>query len=90
MVRTLADYLTLEPRTGDTSRRDTALASGARLVSTDYYRPDPRFAKPYVVEPVHCSIATDRSGNSARLNTVTPPKPAPSRRTATSTTETVY
>jgi hypothetical protein len=51
MVRTLSDYLTVEPRTGDTSRRDTALASGAQLVSTDYYRPDPRFAAAYVVDP---------------------------------------
>ena len=42
IVRTLADAGTVEARTGDKSREDAALASGAQIVSTDYYRPDPR------------------------------------------------
>ena len=42
LVRTRADTDTEQARTGDTSRRDEALASGAHFVSTDYYRPDPR------------------------------------------------
>ena len=39
VVRTRADADLLEARSGDTSRRDTALASGAQWVSTDF--PDP-------------------------------------------------
>jgi hypothetical protein len=36
LVRTRADADTHEARTGDTHRRDAALASGAQIVSTDY------------------------------------------------------
>jgi hypothetical protein len=36
LVRTRADADTREARTGDTRRRDAALASGAQIVSTDY------------------------------------------------------
>ena len=42
LVRTRSDTDTEQARTGDTSRRDVALASGAQFISTDYYRPDPR------------------------------------------------
>lgn len=49
LVRTRADADTLEARTGDTTRRDLALASGAQFVSTDYPDPDP-FGMGYVVE----------------------------------------
>lgn len=42
IVRTRADSSPDAARTGDVSDRDRALASGAQLVSTDYYRPDPR------------------------------------------------
>lgn len=42
IVRTRADSSPETARTGDVSGRDKALASGAQLVSTDYYRPDPR------------------------------------------------
>jgi hypothetical protein len=44
-VRTRADSDTVEARSGSTKRRDAALASGAQIVSTDYYRPDPRGGK---------------------------------------------
>ena len=43
LVRTRADTETEEARTGETARRDSALASGAQFISTDYYRPDPRY-----------------------------------------------
>ena len=43
LVRTRADADTVQARTGDTTMRDAALASGAQLVSSDYLRPDPRF-----------------------------------------------
>jgi hypothetical protein len=39
LVRTRADADTAEPRDGDTTRRDAALASGAQLVSTDFPAP---------------------------------------------------
>jgi len=42
IVRTMADGNTNEARSGDESRMNAALASGAQIVSTDYYRPDPR------------------------------------------------
>jgi hypothetical protein len=42
MVRTMADAGTVQARTGDATAREAALASGAQIVTTDYYRPDPR------------------------------------------------
>ena len=49
IVRTRADSPTGEARTGDTTKRDAALASGATYVSTDYAVPDPDFGTGYVV-----------------------------------------
>jgi calcium-dependent phosphoinositide phospholipase C len=46
IVRTMADGSTVEARTGDERRMRAALASGAQIVSTDYYRPDPRGNSP--------------------------------------------
>lgn len=43
LVRTRADADTAEARVNDTTRRDTALVSGAQYVSTDYMQPDTRF-----------------------------------------------
>jgi len=51
LVRTRADADTEEARSGDTTRRDAALASGAHFVSTDYPVPDPRFTDYRVVIP---------------------------------------
>lgn len=39
LIRTRADANTVEARTGDTTKRDAALASGAQYISTDYYLP---------------------------------------------------
>ncbi|MEM9573577.1 MAG: Ca2+-dependent phosphoinositide-specific phospholipase C [Pseudomonadota bacterium] len=39
IVRTRADADTVEARTGDRTRLDAALASGAQYISTDYYQP---------------------------------------------------
>ncbi|WP_298745262.1 phosphatidylinositol-specific phospholipase C1-like protein [uncultured Brevundimonas sp.] len=47
IVRTRADADTAEARANDVRRRDAALASGAQYVSTDYMRPDARFAGGY-------------------------------------------
>lgn len=55
MVRTRADADTREARTGDTRKREAAFASGAQAISTDYYLPASRFARPgqdpYAVNP---------------------------------------
>jgi hypothetical protein len=50
IVRTRADADTVQARTGDTSQRDAALASGAHYVSTDYVWPDARFGTGYSVD----------------------------------------
>lgn len=42
MVRTRSDENTDEARTGDYSGMNAAFASGAQIISTDYYKPDPR------------------------------------------------
>ena len=49
IVRTRADADTVEARSGDTTRRDAAFASGAQYVSTDYVFPDD-FGTGYVVD----------------------------------------
>jgi hypothetical protein len=43
MVRTRADADTEQARSGDTTRREAALNSGAHFISTDYPVPDPDF-----------------------------------------------
>jgi Phosphoinositide phospholipase C, Ca2+-dependent len=50
IVRTRADADTVQARTGDTTMREAALASGAQFVSTDYVFPDERFGHGYVVD----------------------------------------
>lgn len=60
LVRTRADSDTIEARTGDTTRRDVALESGAQFVSTDYPTPDMLFGTGYQVtipggEPSRCN-----------------------------------
>jgi hypothetical protein len=50
VVRTRADADTEQARTGDTTMRDAALASGAQWVSTDYAVDDPDFPPEYHVE----------------------------------------
>ncbi len=41
-IRTRSDSDTKEARSGDTSRKYAAFESGAHLISTDYYKADPR------------------------------------------------
>lgn len=64
LVRTRADADAEQARTGDTTMRDAALASGAQLVSTDYLRPDARFTDYSVSFP---------GGVVARCNPVSAP-----------------
>jgi hypothetical protein len=61
IVRTRADGDVVEPRAGDTTRREAAFASGAQLVSTDF--PAPVSGVDYVVEipdgtPSRCNPLT--------------------------------
>lgn len=63
LVRTRSDVPTVEAQSGDTTRRDAALASGAQYVSTDFYVDRPDFEAEYVVELpggaiVRCSPAS--------------------------------
>jgi len=60
IVRTRADADTVQARSGDTTMRDAAFASGAQYVSTDYVFPDDRFGTGYVVDlpgdgPARCN-----------------------------------
>lgn len=50
LVRTRADADTVEGRSGDTTRRDAALASGAHFVSSDFPVPNPIFGTGYQVQ----------------------------------------
>src|SRR5690606_38780455 len=68
IVRTRADSDTKEARTGNHNRMQTAFSSGAQIISTDYYQPDPR----HKTEPQNWSnyrvIFPD--GTSFRINPV--------------------
>lgn len=50
LVRTRADADTKEARTGDTTRLEAALTSGAHFISTDYYLPENKFGTNYWVQ----------------------------------------
>ena len=65
LVRTRSDVPTIEARSGDTSRRDAALASGAQFVSTDYAWVSP-FGSGYQV--------TIPEGSPGRCNPVNAPE----------------
>jgi hypothetical protein len=72
MVRTRADANTIEARTGETKRREAAFASGAHVVSTDYYRPDSTMGTGYQVslpggEPGRCNPVAAPPGCAGAL-----------------------
>jgi hypothetical protein len=50
IVRTRADTDTNQARSGDTTRREAELASGAQLISSDYPIPNPSLGSNYHVE----------------------------------------
>ncbi|HEY2999460.1 MAG TPA: Ca2+-dependent phosphoinositide-specific phospholipase C, partial [Acidimicrobiales bacterium] len=69
IVRTRADADTVQARTGDTSMRDAAFASGAQYVSTDYVFPE---------DPFHTGYTVDLPGDTpARCNPVNAPRQCP-------------
>jgi hypothetical protein len=73
IVRTRADADTREARSGDTSRRDRAFASGAQLISTDYYLPADPFGTGYRVTlpgggAAHASTSPAITASSPRVH----------------------
>lgn len=50
IIRTRSDSGTKEARSGDTSKFEAALNSGAQIISTDYYLEDKRFGTGYQVK----------------------------------------
>jgi hypothetical protein len=71
LVRTRADADTREGRSGDTTRREAALTSGAQYISTDYMWAEERFGTGYT--------ATLPGGAAARCNPVNAPAACPER-----------
>jgi hypothetical protein len=65
VVRTRADADTEQARTGDTTMREAALASGAQWVSTDYVDPDPKMGTDYSVRFAN--------GTTVRCNPISAP-----------------
>ncbi len=57
LVRTRADANTLEARSGDTTRLEAALASGAQYISTDYMQANETFGTGYSVSLPEGAIA---------------------------------
>jgi len=57
LVRTRSDVPTEEARSGDTTRRELALGSGAQYISTDYIEPSPFGSGYQVVLPDSNGIA---------------------------------
>lgn len=76
MVRTRADNPNVQNRSGDYSEMKKAFESGAQLVSTDYYRPDPRYkTRPRKFKNYFCSFP---NGELERPDPVNGPATPPS------------
>lgn len=73
MVRTRSDSDTDEARTGDYSSMNAAFASGAQIISTDYYRPDPRHTTDPGWTDFHVKFST---GKTWRVNPLLLPEKA--------------
>jgi hypothetical protein len=65
LVRTRTDADTKEARTGETVRRDAALASGAELLSTDYTASEPSIWTNYSVSLPNGAVARCNPANAA-------------------------
>lgn len=67
LIRTRSDVPTVEARSGDTTRRDMALESGAQYISTDYVEESP-FGSGYIVtlpgtlSPARCNPVSAPEG----------------------------
>ena len=70
IIRTRTDAGTWEARNGDYSKMEAAMSSGAQILSTDYYRPDPRNDTSAAWSSYHVAF---ENGDVARLNPVNGP-----------------
>lgn len=68
LVRTRADGPNIQNRSGDYTQQQSAFRSGAQIISTDYYRPDPRHEyQPKKFTRYHCTFG---KGKIIRVNPV--------------------
>jgi hypothetical protein len=68
IVRTRADGTNKQNKTGDYTQQNNAFSSGAQIVTTDYYRPDPRYiTSPGIFTNYSCRFP---NGELARINAV--------------------
>lgn len=92
LVRTRADAETREARAGDTRRFEAALRSGAQIISTDYYLPDPRLGTGYQVRfddhSYHCLPA--ESPVSVPSGSVSPEQAVPTNAPTSAPTTGVF
>lgn len=68
-IRTRSDIATFEAKTGNYSRLNNAIESGAQMISTDYYRPDARHATSTEWSDYKASFANDRMFRINPVNT---------------------
>jgi len=68
IVRTRADGINKQNKTNDYTQQLAAFRSGAQIISTDYYRPDPR----YTTQPTQYSSYSCQfpNGDIARINPI--------------------
>ena len=68
IVRTRSDSPNNQNKTGDYTKQIAAFNSGAQIISTDYYRPDPRYlTSPGIFTNYVCRFP---NGDLARINTI--------------------
>ena len=68
IVRARADDPNKQNRTGDYTEMNNAFSSGAQVISTDYYRPDPRYlTQPNLFKNYTCKFP---NGELARINPI--------------------
>jgi hypothetical protein len=76
LVRTRSDAGTVEGRSGDTHRRDDALASGAQIVSTDYPASEPsRWTGYHVALPEGVTLRCNPVNGPAACSALPRPRP---------------
>lgn len=69
IIRSRTDEPNIQNRSGDYTQQQTAFRSGAQILSTDYYRPDPRYqTQPNQFKNYSCQFPY---GDLARINPIT-------------------
>ena len=68
IIRTMADGPNNQNISGDYTKQEAAFRSGAQIISTDYYRPDPRYlTQPTKYKNYSCQFP---NGELARINPI--------------------